>query len=539
PAHDINDYNIGLKHKLDSIDIFNDNGTLNENGLQYKGMDRFAVRKQIVKDLEEAGLIEKIEDYTNKVGHSERTDSVIEPKLSAQWFMKMEGLAKRALEVVENDTIQFHPAKFKNTYRHWMENVKDWCISRQLWWGQRIPAYYLPNKEVVVAETREEAYKIAVERYGKDICGIDEMLQDEDVLDTWFSSWLWPMSVFDGIRNPDNEDIKYYYPTTDLITGPDIIFFWVARMIMAGEEYRNEIPFKNVYFTGIVRDKLGRKMSKSLGNSPDPIELMNKYGADGVRVGMLLTAPAGNDLPFDDSLCEQGRNFSNKIWNALRLVKGWEIDENMAQPEVNKMAIDWFENHLAASLAEIEDSFDKYRLSDALMATYKLVWDDFCSWYLEIVKPAYQQPLDRATYEATLNIFEKLMCMLHPFMPFITEEIWHTLKERKEGESIMIAEMPKSGTFDGELLKRFAVAKETIIGLRGLRNAKGMSPKEVLELYIKKAADDTMFDDMIIKLCNLSKIEYVAEKVENALSFMVGTVECYVPFSQNIDKDAE
>ena len=539
PAHDINDYNIGLKHKLDSIDIFNDNGTLNENGLQYKGMDRFAVRKQIVKDLEEAGLIEKIEDYTNKVGHSERTDSVIEPKLSAQWFMKMEGLAKRALEVVENDTIQFHPAKFKNTYRHWMENVKDWCISRQLWWGQRIPAYYLPNKEVVVAETREEAYKIAVERYGKDICGIDEMLQDEDVLDTWFSSWLWPMSVFDGIRNPDNEDIKYYYPTTDLITGPDIIFFWVARMIMAGEEYRNEIPFKNVYFTGIVRDKLGRKMSKSLGNSPDPIELMNKYGADGVRVGMLLTAPAGNDLPFDDSLCEQGRNFSNKIWNALRLVKGWEIDENMAQPEVNKMAIDWFENHLAASLAEIEDSFDKYRLSDALMATYKLVWDDFCSWYLEIVKPAYQQPLDRATYEATLNIFEKLMCMLHPFMPFITEEIWHTLKERKEGESIMIAEMPKSGTFDGELLKRFAVAKETIIGLRGLRNAKGMSPKEVLELYIKKAADDTMFDDMIIKLCNLSKIEYVVEKVENALSFMVGTVECYVPFSQNIDKDAE
>ena len=538
PAHDINDYNIGLKHKLDSIDIFNDNGTLNDNGMQYKGMDRFAVRKQIVKDLEAAGLIEKIEDYTNKVGHSERTDSVIEPKLSAQWFLKMEDLAKKALEVVENDTIQFHPAKFKNTYRHWMENIKDWCISRQLWWGQRIPAYYLPNKEVVVAETREEAYRIAQERYGNDICTIDQMMQDEDVLDTWFSSWLWPISVFDGIRNPDNEDVKYYYPTSDLITGPDIIFFWVARMVMAGEEYRNEVPFKNVYFTGIVRDKLGRKMSKSLGNSPDPIELMNKYGADGVRVGMLLTAPAGNDLPFDEALCEQGRNFSNKIWNALRLVKGWEI-KDMEQPQINKMAINWFENHLAATLAEIEDCFNKYRLSEALMATYKLVWDDFCSWYLEIVKPAYQQPLDKATYEATIGIFEKLMCMLHPFMPFITEEIWHTLRERNDGESIMLASMPKSANYDTELLKRFATAKETIIGLRGLRNSKGMSPKEVLELYIKKTPDDTTFDAMIAKLCNLSKIEYVAEKVESALSFMVGAVECYVPFSQNIDKDAE
>lgn len=539
PAHDINDYNIGLKHKLDSIDIFNDNGTLNQNGMQYQGMDRFAVRKQIIKDLEIANLIEKIEDYTNKVGHSERTDAVIEPKLSAQWFLKMEALAQKALEVVENDTIQFHPAKFKNTYRHWMENIKDWCISRQLWWGQRIPAYYLPNKEVVVAETREEAYSIAQERYGKDVCTIDQMMQDEDVLDTWFSSWLWPMSVFDGIRNPDNEDIKYYYPTSDLITGPDIIFFWVARMIMAGEEYRNEVPFKNVYFTGIVRDKLGRKMSKSLGNSPDPIELINKYGADGVRVGMLLTAPAGNDLPFDDALCEQGRNFSNKIWNALRLVKGWAVDNNAAQPEINKMAVEWFENHLAASLSEIEDCFDKYRLSEALMSTYKLVWDDFCSWYLEIIKPAYQQPIDGATYEATLAIFEKLMCMLHPFMPFITEEIWHILRERNAEESIMVAQMPKSAEYNNDLLQRFAVAKETIIGLRGLRNSKGMSPKEVLELYIKKSADNTQFDDMIAKLCNLSKIEYVAEKIENSLSFMVGTVECFVPFSQNIDKDAE
>ena len=539
PAHDINDYNIGLKHKLDSIDIFNDNGTLNDNGMQYKGMDRFAVRKQIVKDLEAAELIEKIEDYTNKVGHSERTDAVIEPKLSAQWFMKMEDLAKVALEVVENDTIQFHPAKFKNTYRHWMENVKDWCISRQLWWGQRIPAFYLPNKEVVVAETREAAYALAVERYGKDICTIDEMVQDEDVLDTWFSSWLWPISVFDGIRNPDNEDIKYYYPTSDLITGPDIIFFWVARMIMAGEEYRREVPFKNVYFTGIVRDKLGRKMSKSLGNSPDPIELINKYGADGVRVGMLLTAPAGNDLPFDDSLCEQGRNFSNKIWNALRLVEGWEVSESLVQPEVNKIAIEWFENHLSANLAEIEDCFAKYRLSDALMGTYKLVWDDFCSWYLEIIKPAYQQPIDKATYEATLDLFEKLMCMLHPFMPFITEEIWHILRQRNDDESIMVAQMPKAAEYNADLLQRFAVAKETIIGLRGLRNSKGMSPKEMLELYIKKNADDTLFDDMIAKLCNLSKIEYVNTKVENALSFMVGTVECFVPFTQNIDKDAE
>ena len=389
-----------------------------------------------------------------------------------------------------------------------------------------------------MAETREEAYRIAQERYGNDICTIDQMMQDEDVLDTWFSSWLWPISVFDGIRNPDNEDVKYYYPTSDLITGPDIIFFWVARMVMAGEEYRNEVPFKNVYFTGIVRDKLGRKMSKSLGNSPDPIELMNKYGADGVRVGMLLTAPAGNDLPFDEALCEQGRNFSNKIWNALRLVKGWEV-KDMEQPQINKMAISWFENHLAANLTEIEDCFNKYRLSEALMATYKLVWDDFCSWYLEIVKPAYQQPLDKATYEATIGIFEKLMCMLHPFMPFITEEIWHTLRERNDGESIMLAPMPKSANYDDELLKRFATAKETIIGLRGLRNSKGMSPKEVLELYIKKTADDTTFDAMIAKLCNLSKIEYVAEKVESALSFMVGAVECYVPFSQNIDKDAE
>ncbi len=541
PAHDINDYTIGAKHKLDSIDIFNDNGSLNDHGMQYKGMDRFAVRKQIVKDLESAHLMGKTEDYINKVGHSERTQAVIEPKLSAQWFMKMDVLAKKALEVVENDTIQFHPIKFKNIYRHWMENVKDWCISRQLWWGQRIPAWYLPNKEIIVAKTREEAFALAQKHFGNTCCTMEQLQQDEDVLDTWFSSWLWPISVFDGIRYPDNEEIRYYYPTSDLITAPDIIFFWVARMIMAGEEYRSEIPFKNVYFTGIVRDKLGRKMSKSLGNSPDPIHLINEYGADGVRVGMLLTAPAGNDLPFDDTLCEQGRNFSNKIWNALRLVKGWEIDEKLPQSKINKTAIAWFQNHLSATLAEIENYFNKYRLSDALMTTYKLVWEDFCSWYLEIIKPEYQQPIDKTTYKATIVLFEKLACILHPFMPFITEEIWHILDERSESESIMIAQMPKSEKFDATLLRQFAVAKEIIISIRGLRNSKGISPKEVLELYVKKTKEscDELFDEMIKKLCNLSTIEYITEKTENTLSFIVGTTEFYIPFTENIDKKAE
>ena len=539
PAHDINDYNIGIKHKLESINIFNDNGTLNGNGMQYASKDRFAVRKEIVADLENAGLVEKIEDYTNKVGHSERTDAVIEPKLSAQWFMKMGSLAKKALEVVENDTIKFHPAKFKNIYRHWMENVQDWCISRQLWWGQQIPAYYLPNKEIVVAKSREEAFRIAREKYGEDVCTIDQMVQDEDVLDTWFSSWLWPMSVFDGIRHPDNEDVKYYYPTADLITAPDIIFFWVARMIMAGEEYRGEVPFRNVYFTGIVRDKLGRKMSKSLGNSPDPIELINKYGADGVRVGMLLTAPAGNDLPFDDTLCEQGRNFSNKIWNALRLVKGWKIDDNLAQSQINRTAVEWFENRLSQVLAEIEDNFSKYRLSEALMTTYKLVWDDFCSWYLEMIKPEYQKPIDKATYEATIDIFEKLMCMLHPFMPFITEEIWHILRERTEKESIMVASMPRSADYSGNILSQFENAREIIIGVRGLRNSKGISPKEVLQLFIRSEKSENIFENTIVKLCNLSEMKYVGEKVENSLSFMVGTTEYYIPFSQNIDRNAE
>ncbi len=550
PAHDINDYNLGLKYSLETIDIFNDNGTLNEHGLQYAGMDRFACRKQIVKDLEEAGLIEKIEDYTNNVGHSERTDAVIEPKLSAQWFMRMSDVAKKALEVVEDDTIQFHPAKFKNTYRHWLENIKDWCISRQLWWGHRIPAYYYDvdgKSEVVVAATREEAYRLACEKHPEAVKSADDLRQDEDVLDTWFSSWLWPVSLFDGIRNPDNEEIKYYYPTDTLITAPDIIFFWVARMIMAGEEYRKEVPFHHVYFTGIVRDKLGRKMSKSLGNSPDPIMLIEKYGADGVRMGMLLTAPAGNDIPFDESICEQGRNFSNKIWNALRLVKGWEVSDGSdksdqsAQSDTlynNNVSVQWMEMRMAQVLEEIEKDFDEFRLSEALMKSYKLVWDDFCSWYLEMIKPAYGTPIDRETYEATLGIFDRLMRILHPFMPFVTEEIWHALADRPEGASIMMQHMPHSVFYDQRMLDDFEMAREIIAGVRNLRNSKGLSPKEVLDLYIKGHCP-AMFNGIICKLGNVGKIESVTDKVEGALSFMVGTTECFVPVSLNIDKEAE
>ncbi len=547
PAHDINDYNLGLKYSLETIDIFNDNGTLNEHGLQYAGMDRFACRKQIVKDLEEAGLIEKIEDYTNNVGHSERTDAVIEPKLSAQWFMRMSDVAKKALEVVEDDTIQFHPAKFKNTYRHWLENIKDWCISRQLWWGHRIPAYYYDvdgKSEVVVAATREEAYRLACEKHPGAVKSADDLRQDEDVLDTWFSSWLWPVSLFDGIRNPDNEEIKYYYPTDTLITAPDIIFFWVARMIMAGEEYRKEVPFHHVYFTGIVRDKLGRKMSKSLGNSPDPIMLIEKYGADGVRMGMLLTAPAGNDIPFDESICEQGRNFSNKIWNALRLVKGWEVSDGSDKSDQsdtlynNNVSVQWMEMRMAQVLEEIEKDFDEFRLSEALMKSYKLVWDDFCSWYLEMIKPAYGTPIDRETYEATLGIFDRLMRILHPFMPFVTEEIWHALADRPEGASIMVQHMPHSVFYDQRMLDDFEMAREIIAGVRNLRNSKGLSPKEVLDLYIKGHCP-AMFNGIICKLGNVGKIESVTDKVEGALSFMVGTTECFVPVSLNIDKEAE
>ena len=550
PAHDINDYNLGMKYNLESIDIFNDNGTLNEHGGKYAGMDRFACRKQIVKDLDEAGLIEKIEDYTNKVGHSERTDAVIEPKLSAQWFLKMESLAKRALEVVEDDTIRFHPAKFKNTYRHWLENIKDWCISRQLWWGHRIPAWYLEvngRVETVVALNEEEARKVAAEKYGY----TGALRQDEDVLDTWFSSWLWPISLFDGIRNPDNPEIKYYYPTADLITAPDIIFFWVARMIMAGEEYRKDVPFHNVYFTGIVRDKLGRKMSKSLGNSPDPIELIEKYGADGVRMGMLLTAPAGNDLPFDESICEQGRNFSNKLWNALRLVSGWQIGDEQQSPE-NAVAVQWMEQRMAQMLEEIERDFDQYRLSEALMATYKLAWDDFCSWYLEMVKPAYGTPIDRETYEATLSIFSRLMLMLHPFMPFVTEEIWHALQTMgKDNEkaaffnanySIMNQHMPTSVYYDQRLLDEFDTAREVIAGVRNIRNTRNLSPKEALEVsYI--ASDERFridrFEGIIRKLGNVSAVKVITEKPAGALSFMIGTTECFVPMSQNVNREEE
>ena len=556
PAHDINDYNLGMKYGLESIDIFNDNGTLNDKGMQYAGMDRFACRKAIMKNLEEAGLVEKVEDYTNKVGHSERTDAVIEPKLSAQWFLRMTDLAKKALEVVEDDTIQFHPAKFKNTYRHWLENIKDWCISRQLWWGHRIPAYYYEvdgKTEVVVATSREEAFRLACEKHPGAVANAEALRQDEDALDTWFSSWLWPISLFDGIRYPDNEEIKYYYPTDTLITAPDIIFFWVARMIMAGEEFRHEVPFHHVYFTGIVRDKLGRKMSKSLGNSPDPIGLIDKYGADGVRMGMLLTAPAGNDIPFDESICEQGRNFSNKIWNALRLVKGWEVSGSSDQSDKsdksdqsdqsdtiynNNISVQWMEMRMAQVLEEIEHDFDEFRLSEALMKSYKLVWDDFCSWYLEMIKPAYGTPIDRETYEATLGIFDRLMRMLHPFMPFVTEEIWHALAERPEGASIMVQHMPHSVFYDQRMLDDFEMTREIIAGVRNLRNSKGLSPKEVLDLYIKGNCP-AMFNGIICKLGNVGKIESVSDKVEGTLSFMVGTTECFVPVSLNIDKEAE
>ena len=550
PAHDINDYNLGMKYGLESIDIFNDNGTLNEHGGKYAGMDRFACRKAIMKDLEEAGLVEKTEDYTNKVGHSERTDAVIEPKLSAQWFLKMEGLAKKALEVVEDDTIRFHPAKFKNTYRHWLENIKDWCISRQLWWGHRIPAWYLDvngRVETIVAHNEDEAKKIAAEKYNY----TGALRQDEDVLDTWFSSWLWPISLFDGIRNPDNPEINYYYPTADLITAPDIIFFWVARMIMAGEEYRKDVPFKNVYFTGIVRDKLGRKMSKQLGNSPDPIELMEKYGADGVRMGMLLTAPAGNDLPFDEAICEQGRNFSNKLWNALRLVSGWQIGDAQQSAE-NAVAVQWMEQRMAQVIEEIEKDFDQYRLSGALMASYKLAWDDFCSWYLEMVKPAYGTPIDRETYDATINIFSRLMLLLHPFMPFVTEEIWHALQTiGKDDEkaafinanfSIMNQHMPTSVFYDQRMLDEFDVAREVIAGVRNIRNTRNLSPKEALEVSFI-AVDDRYrfanFNGIVQKLANVSAINEVKEKPAGAISFMVGTMECFVPMPENVNKDEE
>lgn len=538
PAHDVNDYMLGQTHNLESIDIFNDNGTLNAYGLQYEGMDRFDVRKKIEKDLEDMGLLEKVEAYTNKVGYSERTNVPIEPKLSMQWFLKMENLAKPALEAVENDTIKFHPAKFKNMYRHWMENIKDWNISRQLWWGHRIPAYYLPEGGFVVAETDEKALQVAREKTGNANLQMSDLRQDEDCLDTWFSSWLWPISVFDGINKPDNEDINYYYPTNDLVTAPEIIFFWVARMIMSGYEYRNKPCFHNVYFTGIVRDKLGRKMSKSLGNSPDPLELMAKYGADGVRMGMLLTSPAGNDLPFDESLCEQGRNFNNKIWNAFRLVKGWEVDESIEQPRSAKIAIEWFDRVLSKTIEDINDLFGKYKLSEALMMVYKLFWDEFSSWYLEMIKPAYQKPIDSKTYEATLNYFDSLLRLLHPFMPFITEELWQALAERKENESIMVAPMPVAKTVDNTLLHSFETVKEIISGIRTVRLQKNIPNKEPLKLTLIGEFDSS-FSPVIEKMGNISEIEPVNEKDITAASFMVGTTEFAIPLGNDIDVEAE
>ena len=542
PAHDVNDYMLGEKYNLPSIDIFNDNGTLSEEAGLYVGMDRFDVRKQIEQDLAAADLLEKVEAYTNKVGCSERTGVAIEPKLSMQWFLKMQHFADMALPPVMNDELKFYPAKYKNTYRNWLENIKDWCISRQLWWGHRIPAYYLPEGGFVVAPTAEEALAKAIEKTGNANLKVEDLRQDEDCLDTWFSSWLWPISLFDGINNPGNEEIKYYYPTSDLVTGPDIIFFWVARMIMAGYEYLGDMPFKNVYFTGIVRDKIGRKMSKSLGNSPDPLELIERFGADGVRMGMMLSAPAGNDILFDDALCEQGRNFNNKIWNAFRLVKGWEVAD-IAQPEYAALATEWFESMLAKTAAEVDDLFSKYRLSEALMAVYKLFWDEFSSWYLEMVKPAYidgkAQPMDKVTYEKTLSFFDSLLKLLHPFMPFITEELWQHIYDRKEGESLMVQTLNINKVCNEDIVKNFEAVKEVIGGIRTIRLQKNIAQKEALSLQIVGESPVAAFNSVIAKLCNLTSIESVEAKAEGSASFMVGTTEYAVPLGNLINVEEE
>ena len=538
PAHDVNDYMLGEKYNLQSIDIFNDNGTISEAAGMYVGMDRFDVREQIEKDLNAAGLLEKVEAYTNKVGFSERTNVAIEPKLSMQWFLKMQHFADMALPPVMNDELKFYPAKYKNTYRNWLENIKDWCISRQLWWGHRIPAYFLPQGGFVVAKTPEEALKLAQEKSGNPSLKLEDLRQDDDCLDTWFSSWLWPISLFDGINNPGNEEIKYYYPTADLVTGPDIIFFWVARMIMAGYEYMGDMPFKNVYFTGIVRDKIGRKMSKSLGNSPDPLDLIDKYGADGVRMGMMLSAPAGNDILFDDALCEQGRNFNNKIWNAFRLVKGWEVAD-IEQPEYARLATEWFDAMLTKTAAEVDDLFGKYRLSEALMAVYKLFWDEFSSWYLEMVKPAYGQPIDKATYEKTLGFFDTLLKLLHPFMPFITEELWQHIYDRKEGESIMTQILNVAGNYDETIIAQFEAVKEVIGGIRTIRLQKNIAQKEALTLEVVGESPVSKYNAVIAKLCNLSAINAVAAKAEGAAAFMVGTTEYAVPLGNLINVEEE
>jgi len=547
PAHDLNDYELGIKHHLPVIDILNDDGTLNDKAQILVGEDRFAARKKIALLLEEAGALEKVEDYKSQIGFSERTDAVIEPKLSMQWFCKMDELARPALDYVLNGDVKFIPEKFINTYKYWMENIKDWCISRQLWWGQQIPAWYLPNGEFVIAKTKEEALeeakKLTPDSYQDHHSPLttEDLVQDEDVLDTWFSSWLWPISVFDGFKDPTNADINYYYPTNDLVTAPEILFLWVARMVMAGHEFRGKVPFKNVYLTGIVRDKLGRKMSKSLGNSPDPIGLIEKFGADGVRVGMLLCSPAGNDLMFDESYCEQGRNFANKVWNAFKLIKGWEVDNNLSNP--NEVAIEWFGSRFNQTLTEIEDNFKQYRLSEALMATYKLVWDDFCAWYLEMIKPAYQQPIDKETYGITITYFENILKILHPFMPFITEELWHDelFGERAELDCCIVAQLPSNGEINAQSLSSIEIIKQVIAQIRNIRNNKQLSPKETLELFVKasQSINYKLYEPIIIKLANTSPLNLVIEKVSGAISFMVNTDEFFIPLKEDIDPVAE
>ena len=541
PAHDTNDYMLGKTHHLESIDIFNPDATISSNSPLYVGMDRFECRKQIAVDLQESALMERIEDYNNKVGYSERNpDTAIEPRLSLQWFLRMQHFADIALPPVMNGDMNFYPAKYKTTYKNWLENIQDWCISRQLWWGHRIPAYYYGDEQFVVAETVDEALELAREKSGNSSLEIKDLHQDDDALDTWFSSWLWPISLFDGINNPGNSEIEYYYPTSDLVTAPDIIFFWVARMIMAGEEYMGKIPFKNVYFTGIVRDKLGRKMSKSLGNSPDPIELIEKFGADGVRMGMMLSAPAGNDILFDESLCEQGRNFNNKIWNAFRLVKGWNTEE-AEQPTGNKIAVKWFEAKLKETNAEVDDLFRKYRISEALMAVYRLFWDEFSSWYLEMIKPEYQKPLDKDTYDATLRFFEVLLKMLHPFMPFITEELWQNIYERRDGDSIMRDKLELSSPSADEtaLISDVEKLKTIIGGVRTIRNQKNISPREALSLQIVGSNALEQYNSVLFKMANLDAIDVVAEKKGTVSSFMVGTAEYAVPLGDKIDVSVE
>lgn len=539
PAHDINDYMLGDKHNLETIDIFNDDGTLSKEAQLYVGMDRFEVRNKIVADLQREGNLDKVEDYINKVGYSERTDAAIEPKLSMQWFLKMQDLAKPALDAIMDGEIQLHPQKFVNTYRHWMENVKDWCLSRQLWWGHRIPAWYLPEGGYVVAETAEEALSLAKEKSGNNSITINDLRQDDDVLDTWFSSWLWPISVFDGIRNPDNEEINYYYPTEILVTAPEILFFWVARMIIAGYEYRGAKPFKTVYLHGIVRDEQRRKMSKQLGNSPDPLVLVKKYGADGMRMGMLLCSAAGNDLLFDENLPEQGRNFCNKIWNAFRLVKGWQVDNSIEQPQHSAVAIDWINNLLSREIAKLDDHFEKYRLSEALMEVYKLFWDEFSSWFLEMVKPQYQMPIDRKTYDAVLSVFETMLSLIHPFMPFITEELWQLIGERKQGDSIMLNPWPKTNAFDENLLNNFDLAKEVIAGVRNVRQEKNIPNKNTLSLFIKGDNFLGNNESLIIKMAGLDTISFINDKVENAATFLIKTTEFFIPLTGLINVDEE